>query len=179
MKNFFVLILLLLPVASVVAQKAIFYHDGTIHYVVAPPTYEFDIASKDKYLTTISDPPLLCFLDSVVANAVVDDSCNCTTYITFDMTRIIFEKNDHKYYTINMTHYGYPYDYHSGCLEINGQIMKYNPDFQIVIDNIVNYYIHYKPDNKSLKEIVRAILNGKRYNLSSNLLLPPPPANVP
>ena len=165
--------MLLIALASF-AQKAIIYHNGEEEYVVAPHTYSFDISDKKKFLVTISDSIFLQFLDSVVTNAVVDDSCSCTTHISHDMIRIIYEKNDHKYYTINMTHYGYPYDYHAGCLEIDGQIMRYDSLFQIIVDNIVNYYIHYHPNKSSFQNTIRAILKGKRYNFYASL----PPSSM-
>lgn len=143
------------------SQKVILSHHGLIDYCVPPFTYEY---TGQDYVE-ITDTMLFQFLDKMIETAVPDSLYRNGTRVTFDMTQVIYVKNSSKYYTIYLSHQGYPSDYKFGYLEIDGQIMTYNRELQIVIDNIVNYYVHYKPSPKAFVPVLRSILNGERYKL--------------
>lgn len=154
------------------AGHVLLSHYGDIFDIVPVPTYEYATTSSEREVVSIEDSLLCSFLDSIVSTALPADTCTCENVIWHDMIHIVYIKDNCKYYTINLTHYDTSYHYRNGCLEIDGQIMQYNKNFQIVMDNIVNYIINYDPPTDELTEVIHSVIRGKRFNLHS-FLFPP------
>lgn len=149
------------------SQCVFLSHYGDKFDACARPTYTFGMWSDSEDLLEIEDSLLCSFIEEVIFNAIpADSSCLWTNgEIPQDMIHLVYVKSNHKYYIINLTHYDKNSDYQMGMLEIDGQTMQYNPQFQVVMDNIVNYYINYRPNKKEFIEIIHKIILGKRYQL--------------
>lgn len=149
------------------SQRVLLSHYGDRFDICARPTYTFGMWSDSEALLDIEDSLLCSFIEEVIIKSVpAGQSCLWTNEaIPQDMIHIVYVKNNHKYYTINLTHYDKTYHYKNGMLEIDGQTMQYDPNFQIVMDNIVNYYINYHPKKKDFIEVIHKIILGKRYQL--------------
>lgn len=149
-------------------EVKIFYGD-IVTYFVSQPTYLFQKDCPNNNVITITDESFIHYLDSICTNAVISNNTD-QSEVTPGMIQIIYKKTPQKYYTINMSHSLSSSTISSGFLEIDGEMKMFSPAFQVVIDEIVNYHIHYPQKNINSTPFLSAIIKGKRYHYSGIII---------
>lgn len=156
----------------VFAQKVVIYYDNPSLRVIDVPTYCFHgCINGEENKIEITDTVFLSYLSKVIESMSRCDSLCCESYVWMGMIQMVFVRSPYEYDVINMTHglYRLNDEGHysdNGCLELNGKIMKYNDEFQEVIDNIVNYHIVNKNYNINNGFFLKSVIDGKRFNLT-------------
>lgn len=147
------------------AQRVEVYYADIVYYIVPLPTYLLHEDCPPNNHITITEPSFLKYIDSICVNTLPEpDTTNTVSQVVPGMIQIIYLKSPKKYYTINMSH-SLGKKTIKGFLEIDGELKTFSYSFQEVMDEIVNYHLHF-PDKKINSEsFLTEIINGKRRHL--------------
>ena len=155
------------------AQIVKIYYGDLITYIIPQPTYLFQRDCPSKNVITITESSFLNYIDSICVNSRPCDTTDVVSEVTIGMIQVIYVKSPKKYYTINMPHSitGNTVEYR--FLEINGEIMNFSLSFQEIMDEIVNYHIHFPNKDINSERVLFEILKGKRRNLPGYIIPKP------
>lgn len=172
---FVIMHIIILPYIGYAQKKIVFYTVPCVIYAVSPPIYELQQNINKKL--EIEDSLLIEFCDEKIIQIMQDTCFDCkTNTIGMNVMQIVYVQNDYQYCTINMTHsvLGKQIEIEPYCfIEINGTSYHCDTEFQVVMDEIVNYKLIKKKTPP--RNVIRNIIRGQRYHPNPYICIEPIP----
>ncbi len=181
----FIFILIIFSCNAFAQQTALFYYMPCTQYVVAPPIYtiqrEIGLKKAQDFVKgcvlEVKDSLFLRFVDKKIVEISYDTCFECSIQnLNMEVMQIVFIKNNYQYFVINMSHsvLGQQIETEPRCfIEINGTSYHCDSEFQVVMDEVLNYRIIEKIDPTT--KIIHNILKGVRYHPHPYICIDPIP----